>query len=129
MITTSKKLQYSEIINENVNNPSSVWEHFKEIGASKRNIGTGIFPLKLMIKQLIIPLKFHLISFFVSLASKIKEPIAPSNFERLRTFCNEKLSENTSFSIPTLRHEKVEKYLKVLTSPRLQRQIILAQDH
>ena len=48
----------------------------------------------------------------MSVASKIKEPIAPSNFERLRTFCNEKLSENTSFSIPTLRHEKVEKYLK-----------------
>ena len=39
MITTSKKRQYSEIINENVNNPFSVWEHFKEIGASKRNIG------------------------------------------------------------------------------------------
>ena len=48
----------------------------------------------------------------MSVASKIKEAIAPSNFERLRTFCNEKLSENTSFSIPTLRHEKVEKYLK-----------------
>ena len=38
MITTSKKRQYSEIINEHVNKPSSVWEHFKEIGASKRNI-------------------------------------------------------------------------------------------
>ena len=69
MITTLKKLQYSEIINENVNNPSSVWEHFKEIGASKRNIGTSIFPLKLMIKQLIIPLKFHLISIFFGVCS------------------------------------------------------------
>ena len=38
MITASKNRQYSEIINENVNNPSSVLEHFKEIGASKRNI-------------------------------------------------------------------------------------------
>ena len=59
-------------------------------------------------------------NFFVSVASKIKEPIAPSNFDRLRTFCNEKLFENTSFSIPTLSHEKVETYLKLLTSPRLQ---------
>ena len=83
-----------------------------------------------MIKQLIISLKFHLISiFFVSIASEIKEPIAPSNFDRLRTFCNEKLSENTSFSIPTLRHEKVETYLKILTSPRLQGQTILGEDY
>ena len=50
--------------------------------------------------------------FFVSVASKIKEPVVPSNFDRLRIFCNEKLTENTSFSIPTLGHEKVEKYLK-----------------
>ena len=48
----------------------------------------------------------------MSVASKIKEPVVPSNFDRLRTFCNEKLTENTSFSILTLGHEKVEKYLK-----------------
>ena len=47
MITTSKKRQYSEIINENVNNPSSVWKLFKELGASKHNIGTSIFSLKI----------------------------------------------------------------------------------
>ena len=29
-------------------------------------------------------------NFFVSAASKIKEPIGPFNFDRLRTFCNEK---------------------------------------
>ena len=46
------------------------------------------------------------------IASKIKEPVVPSNFDKLRTFCNEKLAENASFSIPTLRHEKVEIYLK-----------------
>ena len=48
----------------------------------------------------------------MSVVSKIKEQIAPSNFDKLGTFCNEKLSENTSFSIPTLGHEKIEKYLK-----------------
>ena len=48
----------------------------------------------------------------MSIASKIKEPVVPSNFDKLRTFCNEKLAENASFSTPTLRHEKVEIYLK-----------------
>ena len=47
----------------------------------------------------------------MSVNSKIKEPVVPSNFDKLRAFCNEKLAENASFSIPTLGHEKVEKYL------------------
>ena len=51
-------------------------------------------------------------TIFVSVASKIKEPIAPSYLDRLRTFCNEILAKNTSFSIHTLGREKVEKYLK-----------------
>ena len=55
MITTSKKRQYSEIINENVNNPFSVWKLFKEFGASKRNIGTSIFSLKIDDKTIVNP--------------------------------------------------------------------------
>ena len=35
-----------------------------------------------------------------------------SNFDTLKRFCYDKLSENTSFSIPSIAHEKVEKYLK-----------------
>ena len=114
MIKASKKRQYSEIINENVNNPSSVWKLFKELGASKRNIGTSIYSVKINDKTIDNPAEIssEFNKFFVSIASKIKEPVVPSNFDKLRTFCNEKLAENASFSIPTLRHEKVEKYLK-----------------
>ena len=114
MIKASKTRQYSEIINENVNNPSSVWKLFKELGASKRNIGSSIFSIKINDKTIDNPseISTEFNKFFVSVASKIKEPVVPSNFDRLRTFCNEKLTENTSFSIPTLGHEKVEKYLK-----------------
>ena len=114
MIKASKKRQYSEIINENVNNPSSVWKLFKELGASKRNIGSSIFSIKINDKTIDNPseISSEFNKFFVSVASKIKEPVVPSNFDRLRTFCNEKLTENTSFSILTLGHEKVEKYLK-----------------
>ena len=114
MIKASKKRQYSEIINENVNNPSSVWKLLKELGASKRNIGSSLFSIKINDKTIDNPseISSEFNKFFVSVAIKIKEPVVPSNFDRLRTFCNEKLTENTSFSIPTLGHEKVEKYLK-----------------
>ena len=114
MIKASKKRQYSEIINENVNNPSSVWKLFKELRASKRNIGTSIYSVKINDKTIDNPaeISYKFNKFFVLIASKIKEQVVPSNFDKLRTFCNEKLAENASFSIPTLRHEKVEKYLK-----------------
>ena len=47
MIKQSKKRQYSEILNENANNPASVWKLFKEIGASKRKDSADIFSLKI----------------------------------------------------------------------------------
>ena len=114
MIKVSKKRQYSKIINENVNNPASVWKLFKELGASKRNIGTSILSLKINDKTIDNPseISSEFNKFFVSVASKIKEPILPSNFGRLSLCCDKKLAENTSFSIPLLGCEKVEKYLK-----------------
>ena len=114
MIKVSKKRQYSEIINEIVNNPASVWKLFKEMGASKHNIGTSTLSLKINDKTIDSPAEIssEFNKFFVSVASKIKEPILPSNFARLSLYCDKKLAENTSFSIPLLGCEKVEKYLK-----------------
>ena len=49
--------------------------------------------------------------FFVNVASKIKEPITPSNHDKLKDFCSSKISQNTSFVIPTINKEKVLKHL------------------
>ena len=99
MIKISKKRQYSEIINENSNNPASVWKLFKELGASKRNIGNSILSLKIDGQIIENPseISSEFNKFFVSVASKIKEPVAPSNFDRLQMFLDEKLMENTLF--------------------------------
>ena len=99
MIKISKKRQYSEIINENSNNPASVWNLFKELGASKRNIGNSILSLKIDGQIIENPseISSEFNKFFVSVASKIKEPVAPSNFDRLQMFLDEKLMENTLF--------------------------------
>ena len=50
--------------------------------------------------------------FFVSVASKIKEPIMPSNFDRLTMFCDQNLRGSSPFSIPNIEYDKVEKYLR-----------------
>ena len=71
MIKAAKKRQYSEIINENVNNPSSVWKLFKELGASKRNIGTSIYSVKINDKTIDNPAEIssEFNKFFVPIAS------------------------------------------------------------
>ena len=114
MIKVSKKQQYSEIINENDKNPASVWKLFKELGASKSNIGNSILSLKIDDKTIENPSEIasEFNKFFVSVASKIKEPIMPSNFDRLTMFCDQNLRGSSPFSIPNIEYDKVEKYLR-----------------
>ena len=50
--------------------------------------------------------------FFVSVASNLKEPIENSNFEKLKTLCNNKIPDGTVFTIPEVSKESVEKILK-----------------
>ena len=40
--------------------------------------------------------------YFVKVASKIKEPIVPCEFDKLQQFCNEKIPSDTHFSIPKI---------------------------
>ena len=53
-------------------------------------------------------------NYFVNLASKIKEPIETSKFDKLRQFCNDKIPNDTFFTIPEISCEKIgeisEKY-------------------
>ena len=116
LIKCSKKNQYSEILNENSNNPASVWKLFKELGASKQRGNSNVFSLKIN-DHLIddskgIAEEFN--NFFVKVASRIKEPILPCKFDKLQQLCNEKIPPDTYFSIPKISHEKVEKYLRTV---------------
>ena len=49
--------------------------------------------------------------FFINVTSKIKEPINPSNHDKLKDFCKSKISQETTFAIPAVEKEKVLKYL------------------
>ena len=103
-------------MNENANNPVSVWKLFKEIGASKQKDSADIFSLKIndnvFENSKDIANEFN--NFFVTVASKIKEPIETSDFDKLQQFCNEKIPTDTYFSVPEISCEKVEKYLRTI---------------
>ena len=114
LIKQSKKAQYTAIIDENNNNPSSVWKLFKEIGIKKQKSNASIPTLKINGKETddhtIMANAFN--KFFVSIASNLKEPIENSNFEKLKAFCHNRVPEGTIFSIPEISKEYIEKFLK-----------------
>ena len=50
-------------------------------------------------------------NFFVSVASKSKEPVENCNFEKLKDFCNSKVPDGVQFNIPEVSCDKVLKFL------------------
>ena len=114
LIKQSKKAQYPAIINENNNNPGSIWKLFKEIGINKQKSNASISKVKINGQETEdhnkIANAFN--NFFVSVASNLKEPIENSNFEKLKTFCNNKIPDGTVFTIPEVSKESVEKFFK-----------------
>ncbi|MES9881523.1 MAG: reverse transcriptase family protein [Sedimenticola sp.] len=116
LIKKSKKAQYTAIINENNNKPSSVWKLFKEVGASKRNTSSTIFALNVDGKTIESPEEIanEFNKFFVTIASKVKEPIKKSNFKKLNAFCNDRIPQDICFNIPEITNTQVEKYLKAI---------------
>ena len=113
LIKQSKKAQYSALINENNNNPGSVWKLFKEIGIKRKNNTSKIPSLKNGNKctedNFEMATQFN--NFFVSVASKLKEPVEKCNFEKLKDFCNSKVSDGVQFNIPEVTRDKVLKFL------------------
>ena len=116
MIKKSKKMQYRSLIEENNSKPSNIWKIFKELGATKNKSKCTTNTISVdgheYTDSLEIANEFN--KFFVTVASKLKEPNLQPNFERLDKFCDERIPKDTEFSIPFLTREKVEKYLKDL---------------
>ena len=115
MIRKAKQEKYQTYIETNKGKPGSIYKLFQEVGAGKG------FQMQCGISSLIIDgnsqiedpseIANSFNDFFVNVASKIKEPVNPSNHDKLKDYCNNKISQDTSFKIPTVDKEKVLKYL------------------
>ena len=118
MIKHAKKTQYQTYIDNNKDKPGSMYKLFQEVGSGKGCRKTSISSIK---KNGIhtedprdIANAFN--NFFVNVAAKIKEPVLNQNHEKLKTFCQSKLSENTTFSISPI--EKVLKQLSAMDTSK-----------
>ncbi len=118
MIQASKKETYTRKIENGKDNPSTIWKIFKEYGASQKSRETGgILGVKSDTNELIsnVDDMSNLFNdYFVHVASKLKGPTRPSNFEHLRNSVDSKIPNETFFEIPEVSEQFVRKFLSRL---------------
>ena len=114
LIEQAKQRTYQTKIEEGKDDPKTVWKLFKELGANRKgsnselNINTKKDD-KLVHKESELTELFN--SYFMNIATNLKEPIIPSDFETLRTFVTSKVPTNTKFNISLTNETFVRKFL------------------
>ena len=114
MIQIAKKVQYQTFIDNNKENPSSIYKIFQEFGAGKdtqrqstiSSVKVGNTHIE---DSTDVANEFN--NFFVNIASKLKEPVSNTNHDKLKEFCQAKLPADAKFVIPLIQKEKVLKFL------------------
>ena len=105
LIKQSKKDQYQTYIENNKNNPESIYKLFQEVGAGKGSSkGSNISSINHNGVHIEDPseLANTFNNFFANVAGKIKEPVTHSNHDKLKDFCDSKLPDNIKFSISNI---------------------------
>ena len=117
MIQKAKRIQYQTFLDNNKNNPSSIYKIFQEVGAGKglrkqSTIGSVKVGDTFIEDSTGIANEFN--DFFVNVASKLKEPVTNTDHTKLKEFCQTKLPKDAKFIIPSIQKEKVLKFLSTI---------------
>ena len=117
-IKKAKKNNYEKLIEEGENQPTTIWKIFSELGAGKQKSDSSncTNSIKIGDHEIYEPedMANTFNDFFVNVAENIKEPIDPSNHDKLKDYCEAKIPENVYFDMPLTNSAKVLKYLKNL---------------
>ena len=95
LIKKAKKNNYEKLIEGGENQPTPIGKIFSELGAGKQNSNSSncTNPIKIADHEIYEPEdmanKFN--DFFVNVAENIKEPINPSNHDKLKDYSMEKI--------------------------------------
>ena len=114
MIDSAKKETYQTRVEEGKDDPRSIWKLFKQFGTSKKGIAKdNNFEIKINNKTISNDLDIAngFYDYFVNIPSKLKEPIQPSEFTRLKDFVDSKVNDETNFTIPLVNCSFVNNYL------------------
>ena len=114
MIEQAKKRTYQTKIEQGKNDPKTIWKLFKELGANGKGSNSELNinikkDDKFVQKDSELTELFN--SYFVNIATILKEPIIPSDFETLRTFVTSKVPTNTKCNISLTNETFVRNFL------------------
>ena len=114
LIEQAKKRTYQTKIEEGKDDPKTIWKLFKELGANGKGSNSELNinikkDDKFVQKESELTELFN--SYFVNIATNLKEPIILSDFETLRTFVTSKTPTNTKFNISLTNETFVRKFL------------------
>ena len=117
LIEKSKKETYQSKIEEGHSDTKSIWNLFKELGANVK--GNNDIPnLNISVGNRVVTNEsdstdvFN--SYFVNVASNLKEPIIPSDLEILIEYVKSKIPTNTEFLIAPTKETFVNNFLSML---------------
>ena len=119
LIKQSKKDQYQTFIENNKNNPGSIYKLFQEVGAGKGSRkSSNISSVNQNGVHIEDPTEMAntFNSFFANIAAKVKGPVTHSNHSKLKDFCDSRLPDNIQFNISNIEKDKVLKYLSSMDS-------------
>ena len=116
-IQEAKQSTYESKIEKGKDDPKSIWEIFKEFGASCKK-GDGNDCLQIKAGDSVISNDFDLAEnfndYFINVASNLKEPLEQSPFNKLKEQVNAKIPEGVHFELPELDENFVFKFLSTL---------------
>ena len=113
---------YQNKLEEGQNDPKTIWKIVQHFGAcgkkgSAENISVGIKVDEQVItnEQVIAD---HFNELFINVAANLKQPLKPSNFEKLKHYINSKVSDDVSFEIPLINCSFVNSFLSSLVGTK-----------
>ena len=90
---------YQNKLEEGQNDPRTIWKIFRQFHASSK-IGSAEDVLGIIVDEHVIKneqvIADHFNKFFINVASKLKQPLKPSHFEKLNTYINSKVTNGVS---------------------------------
>ena len=106
------------MIEEGSNQPSSIWKIFCELGAGKQksNSATNLQSVRIGDHETDEPndIANAFKDYFINISESIKEPCDPTNHEKLKDYCNNKIPDDVIFEMPLMNTDYVVKSLRKL---------------
>ena len=118
MINKAKNEMYQNKLGEGQSDQKTIWKIFKQFGACSKRGSAENISVDIKVDEHVITneqvIADHFNEFFINVAANLKQPLKPSNFEKLKNYINSQVSDDVSFEIPLIMFSFVNSFLSSL---------------